>query len=139
MVQDLRELSLALVARMMDPRLLLAQARAACDRLVVGLNSDSSVRGLKGAGRPVQNEAARSAVLASLATVDAVVLFPEETPVDLINALKPDVLVKGADYTVGTVVGADIVLGYGGEVLLAELEDGHSTTETISRMNGGRK
>ncbi len=114
---------------------LLAQARNACDRLVVGLNSDSSVRGLKGEGRPVQNEAARSAVLASLSTVDAVVLFSDETPIDLINALKPDVLVKGADYTVETVVGADIVLGYGGEILLAELEDGHSTTDTITRMS----
>jgi len=116
---------------------LLAQARAACDRLVVGLNSDSSVRRLKGDSRPVQNEAARSAVLASLASVDAVVLFSDDTPLDLIETLKPDVLVKGADYTVDTVVGSDIVLGYGGEVLLAKLEDGHSTTGTIARMGKG--
>ncbi|MEQ8667144.1 MAG: D-glycero-beta-D-manno-heptose-7-phosphate kinase [Rhodospirillales bacterium] len=115
---------------------LLAQARAACDRLIVGLNSDSSVRALKGEGRPVQNEASRSAVLASLGSVDAIVLFSDETPIELIRALKPDVLVKGADYTVETVVGSDIVLGYGGRVVLADLEDGHSTTGTIARMSG---
>lgn len=115
---------------------LLAQARSVCDRLIVGLNSDSSVRNLKGEGRPVQNEVSRSAVLASLGSVDAVVLFSEETPVELIKAIKPDVLVKGADYTVETVVGSDIVLGYGGNVVLADLEDGHSTTNTIKRMTG---
>ena len=117
---------------------LLAQARAVCDRLVVGLNSDSSVRALKGEGRPIQNEASRSAVLASLGSVDAVVLFNDETPLELIKAIKPDVLVKGADYTVETVVGSDIVLGYSGEIVLAELEDGHSTTSTIARMNGDK-
>lgn len=113
---------------------LLAQARKACDRLVVGLNSDASVKRLKGESRPVQDEASRAAVLASLASVDAVVLFADDTPLALIDTLKPDVLVKGADYTVETVVGSDIVLGYGGEVLLADLEDGHSTTGTIKRM-----
>jgi len=115
---------------------LLAQAKAACDKLVVGLNSDSSVKRLKGDSRPIQNEASRSAVLASLGSVDAVVLFSDDTPLGLIEALKPDVLVKGADYTVETVVGSEIVLGYGGEVLLAQLEDGHSTTGTIARMGG---
>lgn len=113
---------------------LLAQARAACDRLVVGLNSDTSVKRLKGESRPIQNEASRSAVLASLGSVDAVVLFSDDTPLALIKALKPDVLVKGADYTVETVVGSEVVLGYGGEVLLADLKDGHSTTGTIKRM-----
>lgn len=113
---------------------LLMQAKAACDRLVVGLNSDSSVQRLKGPTRPVQSEAARSTVLASLAAVDAVVLFSEETPLELITALRPDVLVKGADYTIDKVVGADVVQAYGGRVLLADLSPGHSTTATIARM-----
>jgi len=114
---------------------LLSQARAACDRLVVGLNSDSSVRGLKGETRPVQSEAARAAVLGALTAVDLIVLFSDETPIRLIETLRPDALVKGADYSVETVVGADIVQGYGGRVVLADLLDGHSTTTTIERMN----
>jgi D-beta-D-heptose 7-phosphate kinase/D-beta-D-heptose 1-phosphate adenosyltransferase len=113
---------------------LFAQARAACDRLVVGLNSDASVQRLKGAGRPVQGDGARAIVLASLATVDLVVIFAEDTPVKLIEAIRPDVLVKGADYSVSTVVGADFVHSYGGRVLLAELAPGHSTTATLARM-----
>lgn len=114
---------------------LLSQARAACDRLIVGLNSDASVKRLKGEGRPVQNEAARSTVLASLASVDLVVIFGEDTPYELIGQLRPDVLVKGADYTVEQVVGADLVTGWGGEVVLADLKDGFSTTATIERLN----
>jgi len=113
---------------------LIRQARRSCDHLVVGLNSDASVKRLKGADRPVQNETSRAAVLASLADVDAVVVFEEDTPIDLIRSLKPDVLVKGADYTVDEVVGADDVKSWGGEVVLAELLDGHSTTETIRRL-----
>jgi D-beta-D-heptose 7-phosphate kinase / D-beta-D-heptose 1-phosphate adenosyltransferase len=116
---------------------LLEQARAACDRLVVGLNSDASVRRLKGASRPVQGEAARAAVLASLASVNRVVVFADDTPLALIAALKPDVLVKGADYSLDQVVGADIVQGYGGRVVLAELSPGHSTTATIERLARG--
>lgn len=116
---------------------LLAQARAACDRLIVGLNSDASVRRLKGEGRPVQSEQARAAVLAAFAAVDAVVLFDEDTPLALIEAIRPDVLVKGADYTVETVVGSDIVLGYGGKVLLADLREGHSTSAIIARSGAG--
>lgn len=115
---------------------LLRQARAACDRLVVGLNTDASVQRLKGPARPVQAEQARSIVLASLESVDAVVLFDEDTPLRLIEALRPDVLVKGADYTVETVVGSAVVQSYGGRVLLARLEDGFSTTRTISRLTG---
>ena len=115
---------------------LLRQSRDACDRLVVGLNSDSSVKQLKGEDRPVQNEAARAAVLASLATVDMVVIFSEETPIKLIEEFRPDVLVKGADYTVETVVGADVVKSYGGRIVLADLEAGHSTTATIARLAG---
>ena len=115
---------------------LLRQARQAADRLVVGLNSDASVRRLKGAGRPVQGEAARAQVLASLETVDLVVVFAEDTPLRLIEALSPDCLVKGSDYTVDEVVGADIVQGYGGTVLIAENEPGYSTSGTIRRLRG---
>ncbi|MEE8393141.1 MAG: D-glycero-beta-D-manno-heptose-7-phosphate kinase [Rhodospirillales bacterium] len=113
---------------------LLSQAAAACDRLVVGLNSDASAKRLKGDSRPVQSEAARAQVLASLASVHMVVIFSDDTPLKLIEAIQPDVLVKGADYAIGQVVGADLVKGYGGEVLLAKLEKGHSTTATIARM-----
>ena len=113
---------------------LLKQARAQCDRLVVGLNSDSSVRRLKGNGRPVQNEADRAKVLAGLEDVDLVTIFAEDTPEALIAALRPDVLVKGADYTMDTVVGADLVKGYGGKVVLAELLPGHSTSATVARL-----
>lgn len=114
---------------------LLRQARAACDRLIVGLNTDASVKRLKGEARPVQNEAARSSVLASLTDVDLVVLFGEETPLELIKTLRPDVLVKGADYSIDKVVGADLVQGWGGKTVLAKLVDGHSTSSTIARMN----
>ncbi|MFN4281733.1 MAG: D-glycero-beta-D-manno-heptose-7-phosphate kinase [Alphaproteobacteria bacterium] len=113
---------------------LLEQARAACDRLIVGLNSDASVKRLKGPERPVQSEAARAVMLGSLAGVDLVVIFGEDTPLRLIKALKPDVLVKGADYALKDVVGGDLVQSYGGKVVLAELVPGQSTTATISRM-----
>ncbi len=115
---------------------LLVQARAACDRLIVGLNSDASTRRLKGEGRPVQSEAARAAVLASMASVDLVVIFGEDTPLKLIEALRPDVLVKGADYARDEVVGADLVERHGGRVMLAELAPGHSTSDMIERMSG---
>jgi D-beta-D-heptose 7-phosphate kinase/D-beta-D-heptose 1-phosphate adenosyltransferase len=113
---------------------LLTQARDACDRLIVGLNSDDSVARLKGPTRPVQPEAARAAVLASLASVDLVVSFPEDTPMALLEAVRPDVLVKGADYRVEEVVGAELVQSYGGAVVLAELSPGHSTTATIRKI-----
>jgi D-beta-D-heptose 7-phosphate kinase/D-beta-D-heptose 1-phosphate adenosyltransferase len=116
---------------------LLQQARSACDKLVVGLNSDASVKRLKGEARPVQSEAARAAVLGSIETVSGVVIFGEDTPLNLIEAIKPDLLVKGADYTVETVVGHEIVQSYGGRVMLANLEDGFSTTSTIKRINEG--
>ena len=118
---------------------LLGQARAAADRLVVGLNSDASVKRLKGPERPVQNETARGIVLASLAMVDLVLVFDEDTPIELIRAIRPEVLVKGADYRLDQVVGADVVQGYGGRVLLADLLAGHSTTGTIARVGGGRR
>jgi len=118
---------------------LVAHAAAAADRLIVGLNSDASVQRLKGPTRPVQNETARGIVLASLGAVDLVVLFDDDTPIELIRAIRPDVLVKGADYRIDQVVGADVVQGYGGRVLLADLLAGHSTTGTISRAGMGRR
>ncbi len=114
---------------------LLSQAKANCDRLVVGLNSNGSVKRLKGPARPMQDENARASILSSLETVDLVLIFKEDTPLRLIEKIKPDVLVKGADYTAEKVVGADIVQSYGGEVLLAETLPGFSTSQTISRIN----
>ncbi|MEQ9643424.1 MAG: D-glycero-beta-D-manno-heptose-7-phosphate kinase [Alphaproteobacteria bacterium] len=116
---------------------LLRQARRACDRLIVGLNDDGSVRRLKGEGRPVQDETARALVLASLADVDQVVPFAEDTPLALIDLLRPDVLVKGADYTREQVVGHAEVESWGGRVLLADLAEGHSTSRTIARLGNG--
>ena len=113
---------------------LLDQGKAACDRLIVGLNSDSSTARVKGKDRPVQTESARETVLASLASVDLVVVFSENTPIRMIEAIRPDVLVKGADYRLDEVVGGDVVQGYGGRVLLAKIEPGHSTTFTIEKM-----
>ena len=106
---------------------LLKRSRAACDRLVVALNTDASVRRLKGETRPVQNEHARSIVMAAIDSVDLVALFDDEkTPLRLIEALKPDYLIKGADYTVATVVGSELVASYGGKTILVPIEQGHS-------------
>ncbi|NWH07068.1 MAG: D-glycero-beta-D-manno-heptose-7-phosphate kinase [Alphaproteobacteria bacterium] len=116
---------------------LLAEARAQCDRLVVGLNSDASVQRLKGPERPVNSELARAIVLASLESVDLVVIFEEDTPMNLIETLRPDVLIKGADYTIDKVVGANFVQSYGGRVHLAQIKAGHSTTGTIARLVKG--
>jgi D-beta-D-heptose 7-phosphate kinase/D-beta-D-heptose 1-phosphate adenosyltransferase len=118
---------------------LLRQARVACDRLFIGLNSDASIKRLKGESRPIQNEASRAAVLASLSDVDHLVIFAEDTPIELIKAIKPAVLVKGADYSVDQVVGGDIVQGWGGKVVLAKLIDGQSTTATIARLQTQKK
>jgi D-beta-D-heptose 7-phosphate kinase/D-beta-D-heptose 1-phosphate adenosyltransferase len=114
---------------------LLQQSRAACDRLVVGLNSDESVRRLKGPDRPVQNETARATVMASMASADLVVLFEEDTPQRLIEAIRPDMLIKGADYRIDQVVGGAFVQQHGGRVVLIDLEEGHSTTNTIRRIS----
>ncbi|MDE8342895.1 MAG: D-glycero-beta-D-manno-heptose-7-phosphate kinase [Acidocella sp.] len=115
---------------------LLEQCRAMCDRLIVGMNSDASVKRLKGPTRPVQPEAARAAVLASLASVDLVCMFEEDTPLNTLTLIKPDILIKGADYTRETVVGAAEVESWGGTVALAELLPGHSTTATLARLRG---
>ncbi|MEQ8283381.1 MAG: D-glycero-beta-D-manno-heptose-7-phosphate kinase [Parvibaculum sp.] len=113
---------------------LLARARALCDRLVVGLNSDASVRRLKGEGRPVQPDIARATVLAALGTVDLVTIFEEDTPQALIEALKPDLLVKGGDYKVADIVGADFVQAQGGRVEIVDIVPGFSTTGTIAKL-----
>jgi rfaE bifunctional protein nucleotidyltransferase chain/domain len=117
----------------------LVGARARGDALVVGLNTDASVRRLKGPTRPVRSESDRAHVLAALEVVDAVVLFEEDTPLELIQALTPDVLVKGGDYTAATVVGADDVLARGGDVIIVPLTPGHSTTSTVERMRTLKK
>ena len=112
---------------------LMAQARAACDRLVVGLNSDGSVKRLKGPERPIQDVASRAEVLAALEAVDLVVVFEEDTPLELIRQVRPAVLVKGGDYTRDKVVGREIVEADGGEVILVDLVPGHSTTSMVAR------
>ena len=116
---------------------LLEQCRAMCDRLIVGMNGDASVKRLKGQSRPVQGEAARAAVLASLASVDLVCLFEDDTPLNILKLIKPDLLVKGADYTHDTVVGAKEVEAWGGKVALAELLPGplhHGDGGTATRV-----
>lgn len=110
------------------------QAKNACDYLIVAANSDASVKRLKGPSRPVQDENARAMILAALSMVDGVVLFEEDTPVNLLKAIKPDVLVKGGQYKLEEVVGYDIVMGYGGKIVRADMEEGFSTTNTIQKM-----
>jgi D-beta-D-heptose 7-phosphate kinase/D-beta-D-heptose 1-phosphate adenosyltransferase len=117
---------------------LLAAARAACDRLVVGLNDDASVARLKGEGRPVQPLEARAEVLAALEAVDLVAVFDEDTPASLIARIKPTVLVKGGDYRREQVVGADLVERLGGELILVDLVPGYSTTAMVERSRKGK-
>ncbi len=112
----------------------LTASRRAGDALVVGLNADASVKRLKGPERPIRSEAERAVVLGALAVVDSVVLFEQDTPLELIRLLEPDVLVKGGDYTEATIVGAPDVRARGGEVLVVPLTPGHSTTSTLARL-----
>jgi rfaE bifunctional protein nucleotidyltransferase chain/domain len=112
----------------------LAAARAEGDALVVALNSDQSTRRLKGPDRPVRPEVDRAYVLAALESVDAVTVFEEDTPLELIRHLRPDVLVKGGDYSVDTVVGSEDVRDWGGRVVIVPLTAGHSTTGLIARL-----
>ncbi|PZU56887.1 MAG: D-glycero-beta-D-manno-heptose 1-phosphate adenylyltransferase [Brevundimonas sp.] len=114
----------------------LAQARGWCDRLVVALNTDASVRRLKGEGRPVNDLDSRAVVIGGLASVDRVTSFDDPTPIALIERLRPDVLIKGSDYTREGVVGGDLVESWGGVVRLADFKDGFSTTRTIEKMTG---
>ena len=114
---------------------LLIAARGTADVLIVGVNSDESVRRLKGSGRPVRNEAERAFVLAAVECVDLVVVFPEDTPLELVKTLKPDVIVKGGDYTESTIVGATEVKSWGGRVVVVPLTPGQSTTAIIRKLS----
>jgi rfaE bifunctional protein nucleotidyltransferase chain/domain len=116
----------------------LLTARLRGDALVVGLNSDASVRRLKGPERPVRSEAERAYVLAALEVVDVVVLFEQDTPLDLVVALEPDVIVKGGDYDESTIVGAAEVRARGGDVVVVPLTPGQSTTSIIEKLRGAR-
>jgi len=111
-------------------------ARRQGDVLVVGINSDASVRRLKGPSRPVRNQQERALVVAALEAVDAVVIFDEDTPLELVRALQPDVIVKGGDYAADTIVGADVVKARGGRVVVVPLLAGQSTTSIIERLRG---
>ena len=111
-------------------------ARRCGDALVVGVNSDASVKRLKGHDRPLRTESERCYVLAALEMVDALVVFDQDTPLELISALRPDVLVKGGDYTEASIVGAPDVRSWGGDVVVIPLTPGHSTTSTIERLRG---
>jgi D-beta-D-heptose 7-phosphate kinase/D-beta-D-heptose 1-phosphate adenosyltransferase len=115
---------------------LLAKAASRCDRLVIALNSDASVRRLKGQGRPIQNESSRAQVTAALHAASLVTIFDEETPYELIELLKPDILFKGADYSEDEVIGGELVKLWGGKVELIELVEGLSTTKAIKRAKG---
>jgi D-beta-D-heptose 7-phosphate kinase/D-beta-D-heptose 1-phosphate adenosyltransferase len=112
---------------------LLAEARAACDRLIVGLNSDASTRRLKGEGRPIQPVQARAEVLAALEAVDLVVVFEQDTPIELIERIRPTVLVKGSDYKREDVVGHEFVEAHGGAIVLVDLVPGYSTSAVVRR------
>jgi D-glycero-beta-D-manno-heptose 1-phosphate adenylyltransferase len=115
----------------------LEKARNLGNKLVLGLNTDASVSRLKGTSRPVVNEYARSRMMAAFAFIDVVVLFDEPTPLQLIEALRPNILVKGNDYSIETIVGADFVLSTGGEVKTIDLVEGYSTTKLIERIVNG--
>lgn len=117
---------------------LLLAARGTADALVVGVNSDDSVRRLKGAGRPVRSAEERAFVLAAVECVDLVVVFPEDTPLELVKALKPDVIVKGGDYTEATIVGANEVKSWGGRVVIVPLTPGQSTTAIMRKLGEAR-
>jgi rfaE bifunctional protein nucleotidyltransferase chain/domain len=117
---------------------LLFAARTAADALIVGINSDASVRRLKGPARPVRDESERAYVLAGLEAVDLVVVFGEDTPLELVKLLEPDVIVKGGDYTEATIVGAAEVTSRGGRVVVVPLTPGQSTTAIIGKL-GERK
>jgi len=116
----------------------LQRARALGDSLIVGVNSDRSVRVNKGPARPITPEAERADLLAALSCVDAAVIFDEDTPWELISALQPDVLVKGADWAEDAIVGRDIVEARGGRVVRVPVEQGHATTAIIERVRRGR-
>ena len=112
----------------------LTEASRQGDYLVVAVNADSSIKGLKGDNRPVNDENARALVLAALSMVDAVIIFPEPTPLDLVVAIRPEVLVKGGDYKVEEIAGAREVISWGGKVVLTPIVEGYSTTSIINKL-----
>jgi D-beta-D-heptose 7-phosphate kinase/D-beta-D-heptose 1-phosphate adenosyltransferase len=112
----------------------LAETAKEADYLIVGLNSDASVKRLKGPERPINNTQSRAIVMANLVLVDAVIVFEEDTPLELISALLPDVLVKGGDYTIDTIVGAKEVIAHGGKVIINPIVAGFSTTNIIEKI-----
>jgi D-beta-D-heptose 7-phosphate kinase/D-beta-D-heptose 1-phosphate adenosyltransferase len=112
----------------------LRHARRLGDALIVGINSDGSVRAVKGPDRPITPEAERAEILAALACVDAVAIFDEETPYEIISAIAPDVLVKGADWAENAIVGRDVVEARGGRVVRASIEEGYSTTSILKKI-----
>jgi D-beta-D-heptose 7-phosphate kinase/D-beta-D-heptose 1-phosphate adenosyltransferase len=116
----------------------LQHARSLGDALIVGINSDRSVRAVKGPDRPINPEAERAEILAALDCVDAVAIFDEETPFEIISAVQPDVLVKGADWAEHAIVGRDIVKARGGKVVRAALEQGYSTSSILAKVRAGR-
>lgn len=113
----------------------LSQAAEQADFLIVGVNADESVRKLKGEGRPVNDQQSRAMILASLLMVDAVVIFEEDTPLDLINAILPDVLVKGGDYAMEEIAGAKEVIAHGGKVVINPILPGFSTSALIEKIH----
>lgn len=114
----------------------LTAARSYGDALIVGLNSDASVKRLKGPDRPIRNQAERAHVLAALEAVDLVVIFDDDTPLELVLALRPDVIVKGGDYALDSVVGGREVQSWGGEAIVVRLTPGQSTSSIIERLSG---
>lgn len=112
----------------------LAEAATYADVLIVGINSDASVKRLKGNKRPVNSDSSRALLVAALLMTDAIIIFEEDTPLELIKLIKPDILVKGGDYTLDTIVGAREVMAYGGEVKIIPLEEGFSTSGIIEKM-----
>ena len=113
---------------------LLDQSKKVCDKLIIGVNTDKSVKRLKGKKRPSNPEGTRIQILAAMSDVDAIILFDEDTPLNLIKRFKPDVLIKGGDYTINTVVGADFVIKTGGDIFLAQLKKGFSSSKIINRI-----
>lgn len=113
----------------------LSKSKELGDILIVALNSDQSIKNIKGTQRPINNQYMRSMILASLFFVDIVIIFNEDTPEKLIKIIKPDILVKGGDYNIDTIVGGDIVKSYGGEIKIINYVEGYSTTNIINKIN----
>lgn len=117
----------------------LSQAAKEGTKLIVGVNTDASVKRLKGENRPINNETSRALLLASLQIVDAVIIFEEDTPLEIITAILPDVIVKGGDYTVDQIAGAKEVIANGGQVVINPILEGFSTTGIIAKLGGGKE